>query len=173
MNAFADHFLEDSFAAGHMRTPRRYLHDTEIGGPADLCSKYMHDEDNAIGLAVSNPNGASWTAHGDNYLMDTVDLDNVAHAHNGLQISVGEVLEAWQTGVVGNPSTFGAWNEAPTLESAQADTQMLVPLFLEDGERRDSITDRHTWDFTEWYTFLTTIVEIEASDDWDYPILMT
>jgi hypothetical protein len=28
MNAFADHFLEDSFASGHMRTPRRALHGT-------------------------------------------------------------------------------------------------------------------------------------------------
>ena len=29
LNAFADHFLEDSFASGHMRTPRRQLY--EIG----------------------------------------------------------------------------------------------------------------------------------------------
>ncbi|SJL10242.1 uncharacterized protein ARMOST_13626 [Armillaria ostoyae] len=26
MNAFADHFLEDLFSAGHLRTPRRFLH---------------------------------------------------------------------------------------------------------------------------------------------------
>jgi len=37
MNAFGDHFLQDSFAAGHMRTPRRKLHDAL--GTADLCSK--------------------------------------------------------------------------------------------------------------------------------------
>ncbi len=173
LNAFADHFLEDSFAAGHLRTPRRYLHDTTIGGPADLCSKYMHDEDNAIGLTVTNPNGATWVAHGDNYLMDEVDRDNVAHAHNALQISVSEVLQAWQTGVVPNPSTFGAWSEAPTLESAASTTQTLVPLFKPDGDRRDSISDRHTWDFTSFYTFLTTIASIELSGDWDYPIVMT
>jgi hypothetical protein len=38
MNAFADHFLEDSFSAGHLRTPRRLLH----GSPniiLDLCAK--------------------------------------------------------------------------------------------------------------------------------------
>ena len=28
MNAFADHFLEDSFASGHIRTPRQKLHGT-------------------------------------------------------------------------------------------------------------------------------------------------
>ncbi len=38
MNAFADHFLEDSFSAGHLRTPRRLLHkSTDI--TADACAK--------------------------------------------------------------------------------------------------------------------------------------
>ena len=39
MNAFADHFLEDSFSAGHTRTPRRQLHSTS--GDADLCAKVI------------------------------------------------------------------------------------------------------------------------------------
>ena len=38
MNAFADHFLEDLFSSGHLRTPRRLLHNkTDI--TADLCAK--------------------------------------------------------------------------------------------------------------------------------------
>lgn len=37
MNAFADHFLEDSFSAGHVRTPRHQLHGS--AGTADLCAK--------------------------------------------------------------------------------------------------------------------------------------
>lgn len=41
MNAFADHFLEDSFAAGHIRTPRRTLHrDGNI--LYDLCARASH-----------------------------------------------------------------------------------------------------------------------------------
>lgn len=39
MNAFADHFLEDLFAAGHVRTPRRLLHRSGAGFSADLCAK--------------------------------------------------------------------------------------------------------------------------------------
>lgn len=36
MNAFADHFLEDRFASGHLRTPRRHL----MGGTGkNLCAK--------------------------------------------------------------------------------------------------------------------------------------
>lgn len=38
MNAFADHFLEDSFSAGHLRTPRRLLH-SSYNPAADLCAK--------------------------------------------------------------------------------------------------------------------------------------
>ena len=38
MNAFADHFLEDSFSAGHLRTPRRLLHKS-TDPTADLCAK--------------------------------------------------------------------------------------------------------------------------------------
>ena len=36
LNAFADHFLEDSFSAGHMRTPLRMLH--TFDGTGDLCA---------------------------------------------------------------------------------------------------------------------------------------
>jgi hypothetical protein len=40
MNAFADHFLEDSFSAGHLRTPRRPLHsDSWINSFPDWCAK--------------------------------------------------------------------------------------------------------------------------------------
>ena len=37
-NAFADHFLEDSFASGHLRTPRRALHKKDDPS-ADVCAK--------------------------------------------------------------------------------------------------------------------------------------
>lgn len=40
MNAFADHFLEDSFAAGHARTPQRVLHHPVIPD-ADICAKVI------------------------------------------------------------------------------------------------------------------------------------
>ncbi len=38
MNAFADHFLQDSFSAGHLRTPRRALHQSLLPF-ADVCAK--------------------------------------------------------------------------------------------------------------------------------------
>jgi hypothetical protein len=38
MNAFADHFLEDSFASRHLRVPRRQLHGS-IRADEDLCAR--------------------------------------------------------------------------------------------------------------------------------------
>jgi len=172
LNAFADHFLEDSFAAGHLRTPRRRLHQGGVvGGPADLCAKYMHDEDNAVGLTVRNPRGESWVSRGDTYLMDPADLDNAARARDALRVSVAEVLAAFKTGVVPAAAAYGAWAEAPTLESA-AGPQELVPLFRADGQRRVDIRDRRRNEFTNWYTYLTTIAEIAISGKWDYPITL-
>lgn len=63
MNAFADHFLEDRFASGHLRTPRRHL----MGGTGkNLCAKMMHDEDNNSGLSVRSPDRSDeWKVYGD------------------------------------------------------------------------------------------------------------
>jgi hypothetical protein len=38
-NAFADHFLEDSFSSGHLRTPRRALHSNIAYNWPDVCAK--------------------------------------------------------------------------------------------------------------------------------------
>jgi len=38
LNAFADHFLQDSFSSGHLRTPRRHLHEP-LDLTADACAK--------------------------------------------------------------------------------------------------------------------------------------
>ena len=43
MNAFADHFLEDSFSAGHLRTPRRLLHGG-LENSADVCAKVINTQ---------------------------------------------------------------------------------------------------------------------------------
>jgi hypothetical protein len=61
-NAFADHFLTDAFAAGHLRVPR-----TRIG----MTGAYkMHKEDNDRGLWVSTLGGLAWHAYGDDHLGD-------------------------------------------------------------------------------------------------------
>ncbi|MCJ1437595.1 hypothetical protein MMC27_006982 [Xylographa pallens] len=168
MNAHADHFLEDSFSAGHMRTPRRILHN--LLGDADICAKFMHDEDNAIGLQVKNSFGTTWTAYGDKRLLDKVDADNAKQCLLALQVSADEIFEAWQSEKSPAPdTTYMALRYAPDLTSAQG-PQALAPLFLPDGKRRSSVWDRRTHEFTDLYTFPSTIVAVEVGGLWKYPI---
>ncbi|MCJ1475818.1 hypothetical protein MMC13_004482 [Lambiella insularis] len=166
MNAHADHFLEDSFSAGHQRTPRRQLHN--FIGTGDICAKFMHDEDNSIGLQVKNSFGTEWTSYGDKRLLDKMDNENVKQCLLALQASVDEIYEAWQSKQSPEPSTYSALRYAPTVDSAQT----LAPLFLSDGQRRSSIRDRRTYEFTYLYTFPTTILDAELSGLWNFPITM-
>lgn len=60
-NAFADHFLEDSFASGHMIVNR-----TIFGGIIN--NKALHDFYNKTGLDVMNLDGDIWKTYGDHKL---------------------------------------------------------------------------------------------------------
>ncbi|PYH40072.1 uncharacterized protein BP01DRAFT_370195 [Aspergillus saccharolyticus JOP 1030-1] len=116
-NAFADHFLQDSFSAGHVRTPRRALHagdDYDI----DFKAKVMHDEDGAHGLVVSTAGSysQSWTMYGDNSFLEPANDDNRQRCLDALQTSADEVFEAWWTKE--NVRRYGALDFLPTLESA-------------------------------------------------------
>lgn len=162
MNAFADHFLEDAFSAGHLRTPRRALHDQvmdlEKGGlsglsvchlpTADLCASLMHDEDSALGLEVENLEGEHWTCYGDDYLFDKVGNDTLRLCVNAIQRSVDEVYEAFSSRKVKDQTDFGALKLAPTIESANG-KQRLAPLFKVDASgkvlRRGTDLQKRTW----------------------------
>lgn len=72
-NGFADHFLTDGFAAGHIRVPRKQAVDWGVAGPkvSGILSKILHDNDSSstsidsMGLRVQNSRGDSWSARGD------------------------------------------------------------------------------------------------------------
>ncbi|KAL9978936.1 hypothetical protein ACROYT_G016520 [Oculina patagonica] len=69
LDAFACHFLTDSFASGHTRTPRIELRKNATPAKVgDLLSKFMHDEDGKYGLRVTNARGDKWVAYGDGML---------------------------------------------------------------------------------------------------------
>ncbi|KAK0430772.1 fungal fucose-specific lectin-domain-containing protein [Armillaria borealis] len=168
MNAFADHFLEDSFSAGHLRTPRRLLHkSTDI--TADACAKYMHDEDNAIGIDAKNPAGKSWTLYGDKRTLDSVNEDNKTRCVDSVQASANEIYKAYQIKQAPSLANYQAWTFAPTLESANAH-QTLATLFTFKNERRKIIENRKLWNFkTDWWLW-STALECKTSGWWNYPI---
>ncbi len=58
-NAFADHFIQDAFSAGHMVVPRSRF------PLASISDKALHDFYGKLGLDVRNLRGDSWRIYGD------------------------------------------------------------------------------------------------------------
>jgi len=91
-NAFADHYLTDAFASGHIRVPRVQINEWAIhslGGllkskRGDLLSIYLHNFESAdlrtgreMGFQVKNSRGDFWSTRNDghlNLLADDKDL---------------------------------------------------------------------------------------------------
>ncbi|KAK0641390.1 hypothetical protein B0T16DRAFT_461460 [Cercophora newfieldiana] len=142
MNAFADHYLQDSFAAGHLRVPRRKLYSGSLGRfSKDICAHAMHREDNKAGLHVKNPLGEKWVAFGDSQLLGPDNSTNLAKCQAALAVSAAEVFKAWDTAKVPAASSFGAWQHAPTLESA-LDPANHPPMFNKEGCPRTELLDK-------------------------------
>ncbi|EKM58568.1 uncharacterized protein PHACADRAFT_207388 [Phanerochaete carnosa HHB-10118-sp] len=148
LNAFADHFLEDLFSAGHLRTPRRMLHaDYDIA--PDYCAKAC----TRPLLALMQPSGETWTAYGDKRALDAVNKENLERCLAAVQASADEIYAAYLTRQVPNPVDFRAWNHAPTLDL-----------------RRLDIENRRQAQFTSDWWFDTTAVSIKSSSWWGYPM---
>lgn len=131
----------------------------------------MHDEDNAVGLAVQNPRGDKWVAYGDKRALDIVDKENKTRCVAAVQASADEIYEAYKTKNIPTPENYKAWAEAPTLASARG-PQVMGPLFHFNGERRDDIRSRRSWKSTNNYWFWSTALDCKKSGWWDYPITL-
>ncbi len=92
--AFGGHFLTDRFAAGHMRTPRRQLHQIQPPLFGDLLSWRMHDEDNYNGVAVEC-SGQQWVAYGDGESLSTNANPNIKKAIACLQSAVDQIYDVY------------------------------------------------------------------------------
>jgi len=143
VNAFADHFLTDLFAAGHMRTPRRALYalgggDEVKSGFASLLAQRMHDEDNKFGLWVQNRVGDRWVAYGDKRYRDGVNAGNRKVLKKAIQRSMDEVWEAFSTARVRDndsevlgyiPELVWEIDKEPTASKHRDDRRNWAPLF--------------------------------------------
>ena len=201
MNAFADHFLGDCFASGHIRTPRKKLHGSSkdvqealdfilgvvagkikidgAGGAKivvatgavapDLCSKFMHDEDNALGLWVTNARGDRWKAYGDKKLFEKDNAQNAAFMQQALQASVDEVYQAYVTKIVpSDVNQFAAWKITPNVANGNHS-----PLFLPDGRYRKDWKNPRSTQYNDpnayvkwppWEGYRTLAVSLSRSD---------
>ncbi|KAF2721427.1 hypothetical protein K431DRAFT_70182 [Polychaeton citri CBS 116435] len=120
INAFADHFLQDSFASGHFRVPRKEL---TTSYAKQVCANIMHNEDNANGLQVTAPLMASGTmaanisflALGDDFLEEVTNRQNKKQCIAAVQASADEVYHAFNPSSSTKPPS--PWQFAPTKDS--------------------------------------------------------
>lgn len=163
-NAFANHFLTDSFAAGHMRTPRRAIHD-KVELPAILTlllSNLMHDEDNRLGLNVVNAEGNSWKAYGDDYLsLDNAEIQRLILTQ-AIQRSADAVYDAFLSGK--SPQVYSEMNLIPDLSKLEQLDQT-SPLFkVEEGIllKREKNKDPADYNWTSLWNGLITLLEFNS-----------
>jgi hypothetical protein len=107
MNAAADHFLTDRFAAGHLltqrnsnksgisRTARALASDDDL---LSLSAKLDHDIDNEYGVKVENIRGDHWTALGDENWSAKQNEENRKFAKEATQLSVADIKDAVSQG---------------------------------------------------------------------------
>ena len=119
LQAYAAHFGGDAFAAGHIRTPKKALHEfcapqferfAVRGFPALLLSgalaKFMHDLDNRSGVYVTARNGLPWMAYGDDSLSRRVGDETIAHAVELLQTAADQLHHAYAHRHELDPQTY-------------------------------------------------------------------
>jgi len=99
IEAMAQHYLSDLFAAGHIRTPRltpyELCRDVTLGvKAAGLLAKRMHDEDNQVGLMVENGLGLVWRTYGDAHSEDVLNKVNRQITIYAMALSLMEVYFA-------------------------------------------------------------------------------
>jgi hypothetical protein len=110
-NAFADHFLTDGFASGHIRDPRtQILQWSRASGLSDRAAgtlaKVIHDRDGEIrlsgehGMQVSNARGDLWLTRCDAQLFwkNSMEDPSIQIPVQAVAASVGEILDAYENG---------------------------------------------------------------------------
>ena len=121
MNAAADHFLTDAFAAGHLRPDRAHDITSTTG---QINSKELHDLDNDFGVDVHNRRGDRWTQYGDDHLDDAADTRGRAIALEAVSMSKADVQAALDAAAAGTPppptgapGAFASEQLAPIVDS--------------------------------------------------------
>jgi len=167
-NGFADHFLTDAFAAGHIRVPRQEIRDwaSEVGlneTKAGFLSKLLHDQDGHLetrhgadsefsrplsdGLHVTNAGGVEWHTRCDGQLFIGSDGSQavIAQPVEAVKKSVLEVIRALQEG----EAPEGVYQASEQVPFPHPDCQLLCEKF-----RPDDMASIRKWvKHAKWYEF--------------------
>ena len=130
----------------------------------------MHDEDNALGLTVSNPAGETWKAYGDKKLFEQGNERNCERLRRALQASANEIFKVYKSKqVIQDTSKFAAWKHAPTLASLYSNASNHSPMWKMNGDKllvRDRVDDKDCHSHHElgtWETFASVYTQLNRS----------
>ena len=127
-NAFADHFIEDACAAGHLVVNRSYL-------GSIINNKPLHDFYNAIGLNVVNMQGYVWKAFGDDHMLKEPSVRDTAHTYLYLDHANNETFTiATQAVTISLTEVFGRFIEFAVMNA--------TPLSIPDDDVEIEIRER-------------------------------
>jgi hypothetical protein len=129
-SAFADHFLQDAFAAGHMGFNRT--------ASSASAAKSFHDTWNKRGRIVSDRNGDRWVTFGDGELGKPRSEEARRHVIDASTLSVRNVMRAFVLGERSPQEEMAAWRALPFTIQAPEMNVDIVEIF----ERPDAAADR-------------------------------
>ena len=111
-SAFADHYLQDSFAAGHMGFNR--------AASSAAAAKSFHDAWNARGRVATDRAGDRWTTFGDGRLDDPANAEGRQHLMEAASLSIRWVLTAFVLGARAPEDEIAVWQILPfTIEAPE------------------------------------------------------
>jgi hypothetical protein len=129
-SAFADHFLHDSFAAGHMGFNRT--------ASSAAASKSFHDAWNKRGRVISDRHGDRWVTFGDGRLNAPANEEGRRHVQTAATLSVRNVLRAFVLGVRTPGDEIAVWRILPFTMQAPELHVDVIQVF----QRGDTLDDR-------------------------------
>ena len=111
-SAFADHYLQDSFAAGHMGFNR--------AASSAAAAKSFHDAWNARGRVATDRAGDHWVTFGDGRLDDPANAEGKRHLMDAATLSIRGVLTAFVLGARVPEDELAVWQLLPfTVEAPE------------------------------------------------------
>lgn len=122
-NAFADHFLHDAYAAGHMGFNR--------SASSIAATQAYHDSWNRRGRRVRDRMGRTWIAYGDGLLNRKAHRQGRARVISAAAASTYAALAAFVFGARDHAAELETWRQLPFLIDARATPSLLG--FDEDG----------------------------------------
>jgi hypothetical protein len=131
-SAFADHYLQDSFAAGHMGFNR--------AASSAAAAKSFHDAWNARGRVATDRAGHQWMTFGDGRLDNPANEEGKRHVLEAATLSVRGILTAFVLGVRTPNDEIAVWQILPFTIDAPELLADVAEIFVQEKKREATET---------------------------------